>query len=160
LEKEYFDWVICTEVIEHIKEDDLLLDNIHDWLKSNGKLIISTPSKKMFTKINTKLRNYVGEPDHVKEGYTIEELKEKLEKRGFNIIEAGYYGQFFSTFIHYFSSLFAKRKNVKIEIGEPNLLAYKIYKTLWPIIYLISRLDYVIPRKTEGGFLFLMAEKK
>jgi 2-polyprenyl-3-methyl-5-hydroxy-6-metoxy-1,4-benzoquinol methylase len=160
LQKDSFDWIICTEVIEHIKEDDLLLDNIRDWLKLGGKAVVSTPSKKMFTKINEKLRNYVGEPEHVKEGYTIEELKKKLEKRGFQIIEAGYYGQFFSTFIHYFSSLFAKRRNVKIERGEPNLLIYKIYKILWPIMYIISRLDYLIPRKTEGGFLFLIAEKK
>ena len=55
LKENSFDWVICTEVIEHIKEDELLLDNISKLLKSNGKLIITTPSKKMFTIINKKL---------------------------------------------------------------------------------------------------------
>jgi len=158
-ESESFDWIICTEVIEHIKEDDVLLDNMTKLLKTNGKLIITTPAEKMFTFINTKLRNFVGEPDHVRDGYTIKELTERLEKKGFKINRSGYYGQFFSTFIHYASSFFAKNKEVKIEKGEPKLLIYNLYKLLWPIIYLISRLDYLIPRKVQGGFIFLTAEK-
>ncbi len=159
LKKESFDWIICTEVIEHLKDDDLLLDNMTKWLNVNGKLIITTPAKKMFTIINQKLRDFVGEPDHVRSGYTIKELTEKLEKRNFTVEYAEYYGQFFSTFIHYMSSFFAKNKDVKIEKGEPKLFIYNLYKIIWPLLFLISRLDYFVPRKTEGGFIFLVAKK-
>lgn len=157
--KESFDWIICTEVLEHIENDELVLDNISKWLKKNGKLLITTPAEKMFTKINEKLRNYVGEPDHVRVGYNIQELSKRLEKKGFTIEKAEYYGQFFSTLIHYTSLLFARNKNVKIEKGEPKLISYYIYNLLWPILYLISRLDYLIPRSIKGGFLFIIAKK-
>ena len=159
LKKESFDWIICTEVIEHLTDDDSLLDNMTNLLNFNGRLIITTPAKKMFTIINKKLRNFVGEPEHVRDGYTIQELTEKLEKRKFVLENAGYYGQFFSTFIHYTSSFFAKNKDVKIEKGEPKLILYNWYKIVWPLLYLISRLDYLIPRKVEGGFIFLVASK-
>lgn len=40
---DYFDIVICSEVIEHILPADFLLDEIHRVLKNTGYAIISTP---------------------------------------------------------------------------------------------------------------------
>lgn len=40
-----FDIAICLEVIEHYKEDEVLLIKVHDLLKKNGLLILSTPLK-------------------------------------------------------------------------------------------------------------------
>lgn len=40
-----FDIAICLEVIEHYKEDERLLIKVHDLLKKNGLLILSTPLK-------------------------------------------------------------------------------------------------------------------
>ena len=55
--------------------------------------------------------------------------------------------------------LMIENKDVKIEKGEPKLILYNWYKIVWPLLYLISRLDYLIPRKVEGGFIFLVARK-
>jgi len=38
-----FDWILLSEVIEHIKDDNLALRNISDSLKKGGKLILTTP---------------------------------------------------------------------------------------------------------------------
>ena len=43
----YFDFVICFQVIEHVEDSKFLLHEIHKVLKENGKLLISTPNKKM-----------------------------------------------------------------------------------------------------------------
>ncbi|RIH64497.1 SAM-dependent methyltransferase [Mariniphaga sediminis] len=43
----YFDFVICFQVIEHVEDSEFLLNEIHRVLKGNGKLLISTPNKKM-----------------------------------------------------------------------------------------------------------------
>lgn len=43
---DFFDVVVCTEVIEHIKEDSIVIDEIKRVLKRKGKLIITTPDKK------------------------------------------------------------------------------------------------------------------
>ena len=42
-----FDYVIMFQVIEHIRNDFLMLEEIHRVLKPGGKFIISTPNKKM-----------------------------------------------------------------------------------------------------------------
>lgn len=63
-----FDFVITFQVIEHIQEDDIFLQEISRVLKSGGKLIVTTPNKKM-----SLTRN----PWHVRE-YTVQELEKLL----------------------------------------------------------------------------------
>lgn len=41
--KNKFDWVFCTEVLEHVSDDEVALKNISKSLKDGGKLILSTP---------------------------------------------------------------------------------------------------------------------
>ena len=59
-----FDYVVTFQVIEHIKNDDLFVKEIHRVLKPQGKLILTTPNIKM-----SLTRN----PWHVRE-YTIDQL--------------------------------------------------------------------------------------
>lgn len=63
-----FDFVITFQVIEHIQRDDIFLQEISRVLKSGGKLIVTTPNKKM-----SLTRN----PWHVRE-YTVQELEQLL----------------------------------------------------------------------------------
>ncbi|MCS6795704.1 MAG: class I SAM-dependent methyltransferase [Raineya sp.] len=76
LEDESFDFVICFQVIEHIRNDKLLVQEIHRVLKPKGKLLLSTPNIKQ-----SLTRN----PWHVRE-YTAESL-ENLLRISFNKIE-------------------------------------------------------------------------
>jgi 2-polyprenyl-3-methyl-5-hydroxy-6-metoxy-1,4-benzoquinol methylase len=58
---DYFDFVICFQVIEHIKDCEILLKEIKRVLKRNGKLIISTPNKKMsLTRNPWHVKEYLG----------------------------------------------------------------------------------------------------
>lgn len=77
LENESFDYVITFQVIEHIQRDDLFLQEIHRVLKKGGKLIVTTPNKKMSITRN---------PWHVRE-YTVKEL-EQLLLRFFQRVDA------------------------------------------------------------------------
>lgn len=43
--KAKFDYIICCEVIEHLKNDELALEKIFSVLNKNGIAIISTPSE-------------------------------------------------------------------------------------------------------------------
>ena len=65
-----FDTVISFQVIEHVKEDQKFLEEIHRVLKPGGKAIITTPNIKM-----TLTRN----PWHERE-YTNQELKDLAGK--------------------------------------------------------------------------------
>lgn len=42
--KEYFDFVICGDILEHLRDPWTLLDRIHGWLKSDGIFISSIPN--------------------------------------------------------------------------------------------------------------------
>lgn len=65
-----YDFVITFQVIEHIKNDTLFVQEIYRVLKPNGKLIVTTPNKPMSITRN---------PWHIRE-YTIDELNELLMK--------------------------------------------------------------------------------
>jgi SAM-dependent methyltransferase len=52
---ESFDWVICADVLEHIKDDKKVLQNIYDILKQGGKAIIALPAYSRFYGHHDKL---------------------------------------------------------------------------------------------------------
>ncbi|MDE5575589.1 MAG: class I SAM-dependent methyltransferase [Bacteroidales bacterium] len=81
-EDNMFDFVVSFQVIEHIKKDRLLLDEIYRVLKPGGKVILSTPNKRM-----SLTRN----PFHVRE-YTPEEFHALLSARFENIQDGGISG--------------------------------------------------------------------
>jgi len=43
-----FDYMLLSEVIEHVSDDEKLLENISDSLKEGGKLVLSTPHEVRF----------------------------------------------------------------------------------------------------------------
>lgn len=77
-----FDYVICFQVIEHIRRDFLLLEEVRRVLRPGGRLIISTPNKKM-----SLTRN----PWHVRE-YSADEFKNLLESHFDSVETLGVYG--------------------------------------------------------------------
>lgn len=98
LEDSSFDYVISTEVIEHVEDDDRMIEEIFRILKPNGTAIISTPL--IHTKKNTKNIESITigkQPidvnvfeDHKREGYIEAELLEKFKSAGFKIRKIKY----------------------------------------------------------------------
>lgn len=79
-----FDVVIASELIEHIDNQGMLLDNIKLHLKDNGILILTTPNAKWFTVMLKP------NPTHTiwHDRYTLNYM---LSKKGFEIIKEYYY---------------------------------------------------------------------
>ena len=78
-----FDFVITFHVIEHIENDKFFVDEIFRVLKNKGKLIVTTPNKKM-----SLTRN----PWHVRE-YTVSELENLLLKNFQSVRKLGVFGK-------------------------------------------------------------------
>jgi len=79
-----FDSVICLDVIEHIYDDEIVLNNFRDLLKDGGTLILSVPAiKRFFGERDVKVGHY--------RRYEKKELTEKLIKAGFGIFEIRYW---------------------------------------------------------------------
>lgn len=81
-----FDFVLLTEVIEHLDNDNLAIKKIHKLLKPGGILLITTPSSNAplyRLGFADKFDKSVG---HLRR-YTISELENKLAKHGFIVLE-------------------------------------------------------------------------
>ena len=85
--------ILSVDVMEHIEEDVLVFKNFYRSLKENGILLISTPSDKGGSDVhNDKEESFIDE--HVRDGYSINDITGKLSLAGFRNIEAGYtYGK-------------------------------------------------------------------
>jgi len=89
--KERFDLIIAIDILEHIEDDEQVLQNFRKVLTQGGKLIISSPSN------FDESAKFTAE--HVRPGYSKEEICSKLERAGFSIRSFEYsYGKFGQTY--------------------------------------------------------------
>ena len=87
-EPEQYHLVICIDVMEHISDDIAVFQNIHSSLKPGGILLVSTPSD-----LDSHHKSFICE--HVRDGYNVCELRNKLTQAGFTKVEVKYtYGLF------------------------------------------------------------------
>ncbi|MCB2220948.1 MAG: class I SAM-dependent methyltransferase [Bacteroidetes bacterium] len=84
-----FDLALSVDVMEHILEDVEVFKNIHAALKPGGMILISTPSDQGGSDVHDhEHESFIDE--HVRDGYNINEIQEKLKSAGFNKTEARY----------------------------------------------------------------------
>ena len=85
---EQFDFIFCLDVMEHIEDDVAALRQMLQALKPGGKLLIHVPSR--FFKNTDGTVIFISDadawkinPGHVRPGYTVQELHDKLCTAGF-----------------------------------------------------------------------------
>jgi SAM-dependent methyltransferase len=96
-EKEKYKLILSVDVMEHIEEDVKVFENFNQALKAGGMLLVSTPSDQGGSDVhhhdhdeyeNNGSHSFIDE--HVRDGYNIDEIQEKLKKAGFKKTEAYY----------------------------------------------------------------------
>ncbi|MCF6169565.1 MAG: class I SAM-dependent methyltransferase [Bacteroidales bacterium] len=91
---ETYNLVLCVDVMEHIEEDELVLRNFYTTLKPGGMLLISTPSDQGGSDVhhhdheNDGSHSFIDE--HVRDGYGIEEIADKMKRAGFSKTDVHY----------------------------------------------------------------------
>jgi len=84
--KEKFDYILLSEVIEHVSDDEKALKNISNSLKKGGKLILTTPHSEKYFEIWDpawiKWKLNIG-PVH--RHYSIKKIEEKLNSNNLKI---------------------------------------------------------------------------
>jgi SAM-dependent methyltransferase len=123
-----FDLILSVDVMEHIADDDSVFRNFYDSLTQGGMVLISTPSDQG----GSDVHDHDGEEsfidEHVRDGYNMNALCEKLKQAGFVRTEARYtYGKTGQT---------AWRLSMKIPILMLN--ASKLFFILLPFYYLVT----------------------
>lgn len=83
---EKFDLIIFSEVIEHLRDDDLALKRIYGLLNNKGILIITTPSRHAPLHRLGYAKGFDKRVGHIRR-YTIDILSKQCEDVGFKIVE-------------------------------------------------------------------------
>ena len=88
-EPDTYDLILSVDVMEHIQEDVTVFRNFVTSMKDGGMLLISTPSDQGGSDVHDDHQEgFVDE--HVRDGYNITEIEEKLKSAGFKKVEARY----------------------------------------------------------------------
>jgi SAM-dependent methyltransferase len=114
-----YDLVLCVDVMEHILEDVTVFKNYVASMRKGGMLLISTPSDQGGSDVHDDGESSFIE-EHVRDGYNIKEIENKLLEAGFSKVEARY------------------------SYGNPGKIAWRL-SMKYPILMLgVSKLFFVI----------------
>ena len=117
-----FDIVFCFDLIEHIKEDHKVVNEVSRILKKNGKLILTTPMENGVTfpflsnEKNTLINKEWG---HIRKGYSLENIEELFGNNNLKIVKTGKYFNLFTRFVYWlntFSRIPFKGKGILFQL--------------------------------------------
>jgi 2-polyprenyl-3-methyl-5-hydroxy-6-metoxy-1,4-benzoquinol methylase len=92
-EKATYDLILCVDVMEHIDNDRQVFNNFVNALKPGGVILISTPSDQGGSDVHDDTNESFIE-EHVRNGYNIAEIEEKLRSAGcLNVVSKYSYGK-------------------------------------------------------------------
>jgi SAM-dependent methyltransferase len=145
-----YNLILSVDVMEHIEEDVLVFRNFFKSLKDSGILLISTPSDKGGSDVhNDKEASFIDE--HVRDGYSIKDITEKLSMAGFRNIDAVYtYGR---------PGNISWRLSMKYPIMMLNIsyiffiILPLYYLIFFPVSLILNIFDLCLIHKTGTGLL-------
>jgi len=172
-----FDCIVAIDTLEHIEDDQSFLEALYRILSKNGSLYITVPGSKPALVLNRLARKmgmtleYYG---HKREGYTKEHLAFMLDKAGFLVTKSSDFSRLFTEgielFINYLYIFLLNKgemkKGIKGSISptkeedfNAHKLSFKIYRSIYPILWLMSQMDRLL-FSTSGYAIILKAKKK
>ena len=151
-----FDFILSVDVMEHISEDTEVFGRFYRALKNGGKLLINSPSDLGGSDVKSEEdESFIGE--HVRTGYSKEEICGKLASSGFEIESFEYTYGFWGN-IYW-----------KICIKYPMLMlnTSRLFFLILPIYYSViilpslvfMYLDTLQAKKTRGTGILVIANK-
>ena len=119
-------------------------------LKPSGILILTTPCQpqKFRFKSGIGLHGHWG---HVREGYSFEGLKQILKERGIEIVASTFWLKFFTAKVFDFFFRFFWERYSRIRL--------MLCAMLFPLMYVMSLLDDIFLRNSQGNEFALKAVK-
>ncbi|MGH9318287.1 MAG: class I SAM-dependent methyltransferase [Vicinamibacteria bacterium] len=152
-ETDQYDLIICSDVLEHIQADDLVVQSLARALKPSGMVVITSPSVPQpkhlslvawrEKRIGFSLQDY----GHVRQGYSAARLQELLEKAGLTVKRVSWtFGKFGTLMFDLFFVTGDSRPNPVV------------YAALFPLYIALSALDVCFP-PSHGAAILGVGEK-
>jgi len=120
-----FDFVICSQLVEHVEDDDALVQEIRRLLKAGGLAYISSVIKKWYgAYFYFKDGSFRLDPTHVREYSSVDEFVSLIANNGFEVISVETHQVMFPL-LDLVIRLF-----VKFGLIEPNVSFYQQHRVL------------------------------
>lgn len=165
-----FDCVVSIDVLEHLDDDQPFLRELRRVLRPGGRAIITVPNgdpRLLANRIKWRLGMTPEVYGHTRAGYTVAELSDSARSAGFNPVSQGGYSRFFTEMMEliinfaYVFVLSGKKNKVKQGQIAPSTsgelkthgAAYRIYGLVYPVMRLVSKLDVLLPAKTDNAVI-------
>ncbi len=150
VEPDKYDLVLSVDVMEHILEDEKVFQNISQSLHKGGTLLISTPSDQGGSDVHDEgEHSFIDE--HVRDGYNIDDIQQKLKNAGFSSVDAKYsYGT---------PGSIAWTLSMKWPITMLNItklffiLLIPYYVIFYPIAFVLNWIDTITSHKKGTGLI-------
>lgn len=146
----FYDFVYCIDVLEHIKGNREVLKKIFTALRKNGFFFIHIPSKSWTLNLmkSKELKQFSAfiKKEHVGEHYDLEEINSLLQKTGFTIIDSRKTFGFFGGFSWQLDQLLQEKKH------------FHIRAFMLPFLKLLCHLDTLYLNK-NGRAISVLAKK-
>jgi SAM-dependent methyltransferase len=134
-ENDRFDSLLCTEVLEHVYNIEVVLKEFNRVLKMNGKALITTPFM---------WEEHEMPYDFAR--YTTPALKHMYQKNGFKIIDnfqtGNYIQVIFQFSLNYFKNILPTNKYIRQVFLLPFILFFNIFGILFSFLFPIDKTAY------------------
>jgi len=169
---EVFNFVLCSDVLEHITEDRRALQEIHRVLSRGGVCAFTVPIdadrhwvwriRGLFGLDKTFWMKFYA---HVREGYNPEVFTSLLSKIGFSIEKVAFCYGIFSNFIECFVIGIMKKsfknpsqiRSFKMKLSHKLLLV--VYRLISPFFLTFAYLDFLVPNKNLKSDIVIISRK-
>lgn len=167
-----YDCVVSIDVLEHLADDQPFLHEMKRVLRPGGKAIVTVPNgdaRLLANRIKWRLGMTPEVYGHTRAGYTIEELGVSVSRAGFEPKSSSGYSKFFTEIVELminFGYVFILSKSNKVhEHGKiaptssgdikKHGTSYRLYTLFFPIMNWISKLDSLLPERSNGAVILL-----
>jgi len=118
-----YDLIVSVDNLEHVENDRAVLSNFYESMVENGRLLVHVPHYYRRWPVFAWQPNF-DVPGHVRPGYHMAELREKVEQAGFEILKKGFSYGFMENLVNNISYAITRAE-------EKNRI---IYALLFPVL--------------------------
>ena len=147
-EEGQFDLAVCVDILEHIEDDDAALRALYRVLRNGGVLVLHVPTLYRRYPIWKKSLNFDVET-HVRPGYELRDILQKVERAGFSILENGHTYGFLETIAN----------NISYMITRARMQNKNLYALAFPFLNALSWFGARARPKELGAGIYVVAGK-
>lgn len=144
--KNQYDFVYSIDVLEHIRNNKEVIENIYNSLKDGGKFYLHMPTKiqrRIFLEKHFSNFNKWARKKHIGDQYDLGELRDLVKNIGFKIIKSRYTFGFFGKLAWELDRLTDNHRKIKL--------------CLLPLLKIFGRIDTIM--KNKNGNILIIGEK-